>query len=571
MHKTRSWLAASAVAASALAGFALVATGTSAATPRHAADHASTATAASARSSAPTGTLTISDAQFLWTCGFSPYSPDSNFLSMGVVYEPLMFVDSLENGKVTPWLATKYAWSGSNKVLTFTVRKGVNWSDGKPFSAADVVFTFDMLKKYPALDLNSVWSVLSSVVQNGSDQVVMTFKKEAVPYFYYIADQVGIVPEHIWSKVSNPVTYKDANPIGTGPYLVSNCTSQNVSYAANPHYWQPGLPKIAKIEYPAFSSNPPANTLLSTGGAQWGGQFIPNLKSEYLSKSPDNHYWFPPVVNVSIFINLKDALLNNVAVRKAMAYAINRNQVAAVGEYGYEPGANQAGIVAPTFSSWLDSSQLKASGYRYDPKEAISILEKAGFKKNSSGIFVSPQGKPLSFTIINQSAYTDWVADLQVVSHELDAVGIKLAVDNLAGTDYSADLYDGNFQLAYGYETGGPSPYYEYNQWLNSANTAPLGKPAATNWERYSNSSTDRLLAQYASTTNSATQHSIMDKLQAVLENDVPLIPVLEQVDWDEYSTAHFTGWPSAANPYAQPYVFVVPDFEVVLLHLRNK
>ncbi len=428
-----------------------------------------------------------------------------------------------------------------------------------------------MLKKYSALDLNAIWSVLSSVTQKGSNQVVMTFKRAAVPYFYYIADQVGIVPQHVWSTVGNPVAYKDKTPVGTGPYEVQSCTPQNVSYVKNQHYWQPGLPKVAKVEYPAFASNPPANTLLSTGGAQWGGQFIPNLRGEYLSKSPSNHFWFPPVVNVSIFINQKDPLLANLAVRKAIAYAVDRSQVGAVGEYGYEPAANQAGIIVPTFKSWLDQSELNSAGYKYDPKMAISILEKAGFKRGGNGTFVSPSGKPLSFTIINQSAYTDWVADLQVVAHELAAVGISLTVENLAGTDYSAKLYDGNFQLAYGYETGGPSPYYEFNQWLNSANTAPVGKPAATNWERYSNTSTDSLLAQYTASTSSSVQHSVLDKLQNVLLKDVPLIPVIEQVDWDEYSTAHFSGWPSASDPYAQPYVYVSPDWEVVLLHLSVK
>ncbi|MGA8296442.1 MAG: ABC transporter substrate-binding protein [Acidimicrobiales bacterium] len=532
-----------------------------------------TANASTKPHSPPSGgsTLTISDAQFLWTCGFSPFTPTSNFLSLGVVYEPLMFVNTLQNARVTPFLATSYAWRDGNKVLTFTIRNGVNWTDGKPFTPADVVFTFNMLKKYSALDLNAIWSVLSSVTQKGSNQVVMTFKRAAVPYFYYIADQVGIVPQHVWSTVGNPVAYKDKTPVGTGPYEVQSCTPQNVSYVKNQHYWQPGLPKVAKVEYPAFASNPPANTLLSTGGAQWGGQFIPNLRGEYLSKSPSNHFWFPPVVNVSIFINQKDPLLANLAVRKAIAYAVDRSQVGAVGEYGYEPAANQAGIIVPTFKSWLDQSELNSAGYKYDPKMAISILEKAGFKRGGNGTFVSPSGKPLSFTIINQSAYTDWVADLQVVAHELAAVGISLTVENLAGTDYSAKLYDGNFQLAYGYETGGPSPYYEFNQWLNSANTAPVGKPAATNWERYSNTSTDSLLAQYTASTSSSVQHSVLDKLQNVLLKDVPLIPVIEQVDWDEYSTAHFSGWPSASDPYAQPYVYVSPDWEVVLLHLSVK
>ncbi len=518
------------------------------------------------------GTLTISDAQFLWTCGFSPYNPSSNFLSVGVVYETLMFVNTLQNAKVTPWLATDYAWSDDNKTLTFTLRKGVNWSDGQPFTAADVVFTFNLLKKYPAFDLNAVWSALTSVTQKGDDQVVFTFNAPSAPYFYYVADQVGIVSQHVWGQVKDPSTYQDANPIGTGPYTIAKCTPQDVSYTANPNYWQQGLPKVAKIEYPAFTTNPPANEVLSNGEAQWGGQFIPNLQTEYLSKDASNHYWFPPVVNVAIFINQTNPLLKDIAVRKAMVYAIDPARVAMIGEYGYEPAANQAGIVTPTFESWLDKGQLTAAGYGYNPQKAIEILEKAGYKRGEDNIFVSPDGKPLDFTIINQSAYTDWVAALQVVAQQFAAVGIKLTVQNLAGNDYSAKLYNGNFDLAYAYEAGGPTPYYEFRQWLYGPGSAPIGQSAGTNWERYLNKDVDKLIDDYAATTSPTEQQAIMTKLQAVLLNDVPVIPVTEQVDWDEYSTKQFEGWPTADDPYAQPFGgYTFPDWGIVMLHLHAK
>ena len=101
----------------------------------------------------------------LWPCSFNPYNPAVWGESVGFVYEPLVFVNSLESGKTTPWLASAYAWSDGNKVLTFTMRKGVKFSDGTPMTAADVVFTFDLLKANPALDLNAVWSVLKSVAQ----------------------------------------------------------------------------------------------------------------------------------------------------------------------------------------------------------------------------------------------------------------------------------------------------------------------------------------------------------------------------------------------------------------------
>src|SRR5947209_3500139 len=82
------------------------------------------------------------------------------------------------------------------------------------------------------IDINAVWSVLSSVSLKGSDQVAMTFKTAAVPYFYYIADQVGIVDQKVWSKVSNPVTYTDKNPVGTGAFTTGSktCTPQNIKY-----------------------------------------------------------------------------------------------------------------------------------------------------------------------------------------------------------------------------------------------------------------------------------------------------------------------------------------------------
>src|SRR5713226_5580472 len=145
----------------------------------------------------------------LWTCGFNPFLGADQLLSFGFVYEPLVYVNPLQNGKTTPMLATSWSWGTGNKTLTFTIRKGVKFSDGTPMTPADVVYTFNLLKANKTLDINSVWSVLSSVTQQGSNQVVMTFKAPAVTYFYFIADQVGIVSQKVWSKVTNPVTYPD--------------------------------------------------------------------------------------------------------------------------------------------------------------------------------------------------------------------------------------------------------------------------------------------------------------------------------------------------------------------------
>ena len=532
----------------------------------------SSSTGSTSGNTSTSSTLTISNENgALWTCGFNPLNPSDTLLSFGFMYEPLVYVNPLQGGKTTPMLASSYAWGAGNKSLTFTIRQGVKWSDGTPMTAADVAYTFNLIKKYPALDLTGVWSVLSSVTATGNT-VTMDFSTVAVPYFYYIADQTPIVPEHIWSKLSNPTTNAITDPVGTGPFLMNKCSPSNITYTANPNYWQPGLPKIKKIEYPAYTSNTTANNDLANGTAQWGAQYIPAINTFYKSKSPNYNYWFPPTVNVSLVPNLTNPLLANVKVREAMSYAIDRAKVSTIGESGYEPPANQTGIVTPTFASSQDSSAVSAWGNGYDPAKATSLLESAGFHMGSDGIMVNSAGQKLQFTVLNIGDYSDWVASVQVIQQELKSVGIAITPDNLSNTDFVSEFDYGKYQLAYyDQQSFGPSAYYELNNWLNSANTAPVGKLAASNFERYSNPATDKLLNEYATTTDPATQQSILNQVQQVMVTDVPIIPVTEAVDWYQYDTGSFSGWPTPGNPYAQPSAYAFPDNEQVLLQLSPK
>jgi peptide/nickel transport system substrate-binding protein len=342
-----------------------------------------------------------------------------------------------------------------------------------------------------------------------------------------------------------------------------------IKYKKNPSYWQSGKPTIDTVYYPAFTSNDPANQQLASGKAQWGSQFIPNINTYYLKKSPDNHYWFPPVVNVAVYINQTDPILKALPVRQAMAYAIDRNKVSEIGEYGYEPPSNQTGIVTPTFSDWLDQGLAKKVDY--NPTKAEQILQQAGYKK-VGGIYQTPDGKPLSFTMINIGGYSDWVASAQLVQEQLKAVGIKVTPENLSSQTYDNDVYTGHYQLAYdGNQTAGPTPYYELRSLLYSKGSAPIGKTAGSDWERYSNPQADQLIEQYAATSDPATQHQIVKQLQAIMVNDIPVIPVTEGVDWYQYNTKDLAGWVTKGDPFARPAAYVNPDWGVMLLSLKPK
>jgi peptide/nickel transport system substrate-binding protein len=545
---------------------ALVAAACGSAAKKPSANSSSGTTGAPAGPHKRGGTVTIANVQGqTWTCQFNPFNPAVNPESLGFVYEPLVFVDIVDNAKQTPMLATSYKWGPGKKSIVFTIRQGVKWSDGVPFTAKDVAFTFNLMKKYPATDLYSLWTGagLNSVTASGNT-VTMKFNQSADPYFFYFADEVGIVPQHIWSKgdaATHPDTWPDTNPIGTGPFVVNPCSPNNITYTANPHYWQPGKPYIQTVKYPAYLDNAPANNDLANGTAQWGSQFIPNIKNFYLAKSSDNHTWSPPVTNVALYANNSPTrATGKLAVREAIAYSLNRAQVAQIGENGQQPPGNQTGIVTPTFNKWFDSAALNASGYAHqNAAKAKQLMQSAGYSPSH----------PLNLSVITVTGYTDWDASLAVVKQQLAPIGINLTIQDLAQQTYDNRLYTGDFDLAYYGESGGPTPYYELRKWLYSKNSAPLGKNASSNFERYTNPAVDALFNQYPTATPSG-QIAIVKRIEGYMLKDVPVIPVTEQVDWFQYNTATIAGWPTASDPYAQPAAFNVPDVEQVLLHIYS-
>jgi peptide/nickel transport system substrate-binding protein len=275
--------------------------------------------------------------------------------------------------------------------------------------------------------------------------------------------------------------------------------------------------------------------------------------------------WFPPVLNVSIFPNLTNPLLSNIAVREAISLAINRADVSTRGESNYEPPANQTGVIVPTYEKWYDSSLNTTS---YDPGKADQILRAAGFTKGPGGIYQNAQGQPLSFTIKTVSGFADWDASLQIITQELKAAGIQVTVQDENSGPYTTDLQTGKFQLAYAgsggpYVLAGPSPYYELRGTLFSGNIG------TTDYERYKSASTDALFNEYAAATSVSQQIQIIHQVEKVMVGDLPFIPVTEGVDWYTYDTSSIGGWPTSSDPYAQPGIYMpLEDNGVILGHL---
>lgn len=497
---------------------------------------------------------------------FSPYSSAADYGSKGMLYETLLFFNSMD-GSVHPWLAQSYNVSPDAKTITFHLRQDVKWSDGQAFTADDVVFTLNMLKQYPAADGNALWQTLQSVTKTDQYTVVVNLKFASTPILWYLGGQTWMVPQHIWSSVGDPTKYINSNPVGTGPFTLKSFTPQVIDLQKNPNYWQPGKPAVQELRYQAFDSNTSAQLVLSNGQTGWTGLFTPNIQQTYVNRDPaHNHYWFPPNNIVMLYLNDAKAPFNNVNVRQAISDIIDRQQLYKTGESGYEPPANPTGLVLPSNKSFLNPAYASSS-FSVNTSQAAQLLGSAGLTKDSNGIYTQ-NGKELSFKIDVVTGWTDWVTDCQIIASELKAIGIQATVNALSYNAYYSALQMGSYDMAISWTNPGPTPYYLYNSLLNSVNTAAVGKAAASNFERWNDAQTDKDLSQIATSTDTGVQQTAYNDLQKIMVEQMPAIPLVFGATWNEYSTANFVGWPSASNPYASPAPFSYPDSEVVVLNL---
>jgi peptide/nickel transport system substrate-binding protein len=484
-----------------------------------------------------------------------------------LVYEPLLGYNNADPGASYPWLATRWSFSDGGKTLTFDLRKNVKWSDGVAFTSADVAFTLELIKKYSALNLYGI--NLNSVSAPNASTVVVHFPLPAYTELYFFSEQ-PIVPAHIWSKVKDPVTYEDTDPIGTGPYVLASYAPTEQVYKANPLYWQP-VP-VKEVEFLAFASANTYNSEVNDGQVQWATNDETDVQKAFVDRDPQyNHYWFPSISSVQLVPNLTVYPLGNVAVRKAISDVIDRKLIDSDGESGYEPPITSATGIWSAAASYI-GSQFKNDLLVTDVSAAKSVLKAAGFSWNSAGALVGKGNKPVpNLTCVAPSDWDDYPVDCTIIASELKSIGISASFEGVTDTTYFADLADGSFDLAPAWAATGPTPYYAYNSLLNDALSAPIGKTASGDYERWFNTATQRYLTAYANSGTKTAQGAALDGLEAVMVNDLPVIPMVGSADWGMYNDRYYTGWPTPANHPLGNDSPAAPNLAPVLLHLRAR
>jgi peptide/nickel transport system substrate-binding protein len=545
------------------------------ATATTAAVMATTAATAQAPVAAPTATavpfkpvfLSVSmEQQSTWVRNFNPYSPDARIpAGQGFIYEPMM-VFNKSSGELVPWLATGYTWSENDTVLTFNLRQGVQWSDGQPFTAQDVIFTFDLLKTHDAL-VNYMGGTLmndeiASWTAPDDHTVVIKFKTVNVPSLYVISNTL-IVPEHIWKAIDDPVTFTNPTPVGTGPFTeVTKFENQIFVLERNPHYWQEGKPYFQGVRFPAYPDNDSALLAMINGELDWSGNFYPDIEKTLISKDPkDLHYYFVGGDAVMLYINPALKPFDNPDVRKAVSMGIDRQQLVNVAMFDYVAPLTGAGL-SDQYKQWINPAAVAAATWmNHDVQKANEILDSLGFAKGSDGVRRDKDGKKMSYPCSSPAGWTDWNSDCQIISNNMKDIGIEVTVDTPEENTWGDMVMKGQHKWSLGWPSGGADPYNYFRSQMSAKTVLPIGTPSNENWNRFVDPQADNLLDQYAKTADPAQQKDIMNQLQMLFVQDAPALPLYPQVDWYEYSTKNFTGWPDKDNPFVPGAPFDTPSF----------
>ncbi len=525
--------------------------------------------------SAPPGVLVVlQEQQAAWVRNFNPLlaTGGARWPTRAGIYEPLAIYNRATATWV-PWLATEWAWedevgSGSPS-LRVTLREGVRFSDGAPMEADDVVFTFDLARRFPALDSGGVWAFLTEVSAVDARTVRFRFARPYAPGFAALATQ-AIVPEHVWKDVASPVTWANPEPVATGPFTeVRRFDTQVWELGRNPYYWQ-GAPEVEALRFPAISSNDQALLALVQGEVDWAGSFVPAVERTYEARDPHFHAWSPPLgETVFLYAQQTRAPLGDVRVRRALSRAVDRARVVKVAMHDMTVPSHPSAL-SEGYAAWR-REDLPAADVTFDAAGAGALLDAAGWRLGEDGRRHDAGGNLLSLPILVPAGWSDWVRAAQVVHDGLATVGVDAPVQGLDFGAWYERVGRGDFALALGWSVSGDSPYPFYRSLMGSATWVAPGEVAAANWHRARSPAADELLARFEATTDRAAQEALVDSLQQVFVDELPAIPLFPAPAWGQYNDTRFVGFPNASDAYAPLTPNGAPDPLLVLTHLRPR
>jgi peptide/nickel transport system substrate-binding protein len=523
-----------------------------------------TAAGAGAGSQSP---LALPRAETLYVSGkqWGPYTDfnplrtvDYSTGTLGLLYETLFRYDPLKD-RFIPWLATSGKWVGNNYVLT--LRNGVKWNDGKPFTAADAKFTFET-GKLTGSEFSTMWKTgLSNITAKGN---VVTFHFKGHPNFQdwdTTLYTMAVVPRHVWSQYSpTEITTGNADKafVGTGPftYAAGKGTSQTLQWNRRNGWWAAKLGYRMPMKYIVDIHNTSNTASLQNflqNKIDLSNNFFPGIDKQIGGKIQTFYTRAPYMLSANtawLVPNTTKAPLSDRAFRRALAMSINVNRIVTADYGNIVSKANPTGLL-PTWSKWIDQPQAKKLGFSYNVAGAKALLASSGYKDTDRDGFVeNKNGSDINLRLIVPNGWSDWQTAIQIIADSAKDAGIKVTP---AYPDYNSlvdERNSGKFELVINNDKqigNTPYSYYDYlfhlpiaeNQTF--ANFARFSQAGAAPWAL-------TLKLNKVKSSNVKQLKKINSQIQRYVLEYLPAIPLWYNGMWAQYNTSVWTNFPRATG-----------------------
>jgi peptide/nickel transport system substrate-binding protein len=502
-----------------------------------------------------------------WPTGPGPESGYSH------IYETL-FGFNLLDGTLRPGLGKSVSYPDQTTAVV-SLYQEAHFADGKPVTADDVLYTFELAKNHTDLNHAEFWTYVSGMTKKDDHTVQLTFNGDNLnpgQVQHFLAYQ-PIVPKHLWTSVEaqggSLLNYALMNPVGSGPYKLHDANQQQVVLIRDDGWWGTsvfGAVAPAYITHPILKDNDAANLAFQNGELDYSQTFAPQIwlmwqqknlpVGTWYSKEP---YYVPGQIPM-IFINVHKKGLDNPKVRQAIAYSIDYAKIAATAMSSYSIPVN-ASLIIPDGAEkrFFDSSGVSQTGWKTDTAKAVQILEQdLGARKGSDGIYVLPDGTRLGpWKAQCPSGWTDWQATLQVVSDSAKALGIDIQTFFPEQTVDIPALQNGDFDIGmYSARGADPaSPWARLHDALQDKGVPAAGQTAFWDYGRFSDpAGTAQGLLTQAAAASKSQQPQLFAQLDDLFRKNIPVIPMLYRpLEFYQYNQSVWSGFPNSSNPYAPP------------------
>ncbi|MFI9379661.1 ABC transporter substrate-binding protein [Kutzneria sp. NPDC052558] len=367
-----------------------------------------------------------------------------------------------------PGLADKWSTSADKLTWTFHIRSGMTWSDGQPITAKDVAWTFNkIMTDKTAATANGNFVTNFDTVTAGDDSTVEIKTKK--PQATMLALDVPIVPEHVWSKVTDIGKYDNLQypVVGSGPFTLTNFTQgQSITLKANPDYYG-DKPAYDQLEFRHYDNADAAVQGLKNGDvdvvsgltpAQYSAlQGTPNVTTVKSRQARDNDLLinYQAQTNTRQPVGDANPVLKDPKVRQAIAQSVDIKTLVEKAYGGLaEPGG---GFVPAVFADYHWSPDA-GQEQKFDLTAAGKLLDDAGYPKGPDGVRVGKDGKPITLRLLVDNGIAQQMSAAQFIQGWLKQVGLGVTLQALSSDAITDAGSAGKYDLQIGAWTGNPDP-----------------------------------------------------------------------------------------------------------------